>query len=407
MNLKNLNYSPVLETESKNAVKSLNDIKFPHKRQEKWKYSKLNKIKKTIFHNQHNFQLNDLNDLSLPITNGSLIVVENGKINRSLSNIISQRNLSINSFSENKTSIQDSINNYKREWDNYFSFLNQSYLEDGILIKVNDDTIIEHPINIVYLTTLENFLSNTRLNVIIGKRSSLELKQYFIDKTGVTNCFNNHISEFDIAAKGKLKVDKFQDINDNFNICSENITQLESSYFSINTFSNSGQIIRKDINVDVAGEFCHTELNGVFNPSKNQHIDQHTTINHLLPNCNSFENYKGIIRENGVGVFNGKVVVHKDAQKIEAFQQNNNVLIDLDSQVYSKPELEIYADDVKCSHGSTTGQFDDQALFYLRSRGLSRSKAIDLLTSGFISEVIEKASGVEYREFLLKKLINP
>ena len=405
MNLKNLNYSPVLETESKNAFKFLNDIKFPHRSQEKWKYSKFSKLKKTTFHNQHNFNLNDLSDISVPITDGSTIVVENGKINNNLSKIISENKLSITSFSENKN-IRSSINNYNKDWDNYFSYLNQSYLEDGILIKVDDDSQIEQSINIVYVSTLENFLSNTRLNVIIGNNSSLEIKQYFIDKTGVTNCFNNHISEFEIAVKGKLKVDKFQDVNENFNICSENITQLESSYFSINTFSNSGQIIRNDINVDVAGESCHTELNGVFNPSKNQHIDQHTTINHLLPNCNSFENYKGIIRDNGIGVFNGKVIVHKDAQKIEAFQQNNNVLIDLDSQVYSKPELEIYADDVKCSHGSTTGQFDDQALFYLRSRGLSRSKAIDLLTTGFINEVIEKASGLEYREFLLKKLIN-
>ncbi len=406
MNLKNLNYSPILEVESKNAFKSLNVTKFPHRSQEKWKYSKLSKLKKTLFHNQHIFHLNDIRDLSLPIIDGSIIVVENGKINNNLTKIISENNLTITSFSENKTNLKGLINNYRKEWNNYFSYLNQSYLEDGIFIKVNDDSQIKQSINIVYITTSQNFLSNTRLNVKIGNNSSLELKQYFIDKTDVFSCLNNHISEFQIDVKGKLKVDKFQDVNENFNICSENISQLESSYFSINTFSNSGQIIRNDINVDVAGEFCHTELNGVFNPSKNQHIDQHTTINHLLPNCNSFENYKGIIRENGIGVFNGKVIVHKDAQKIEAFQQNNNILIDLDAQVYSKPELEIYADDVKCSHGSTTGQFDDQALFYLRSRGLSRPKAIDLLTSGFINEVIVRASGKEYREFLLKKLIN-
>ena len=115
----------------------------------------------------------------------------------------------------------------------------------------------------------------------------------------------------------------------------------------------------------VNGQNCHTELNGIFAPSTNEFIDNHTLIDHIAPNCKSFENYKGLIKSNGIGVFNGKVIVEKDAQKIEAFQQNNNILIHDDSTVYSKPELEIYADDVKCSHGSTTGQFDDEALFYL------------------------------------------
>ena len=123
------------------------------------------------------------------------------------------------------------------------------------------------------------------------------------------------------------------------------------------------------------------------------------------PNCKSFENYKGVLKENGVGVFNGKVIVHQDAQKIEAFQKNNNILIDQDSIIYSKPELEIYADDVKCSHGSTTGQFDDEALFYLRSRGLSIKKSLQLMTLGFINEVIQKTSNLEYVEFVLKRLL--
>ncbi len=189
MNLKNLNYSPVLESESKNAFKFLNDINFPNRRQEKWKYSKFSKLKKTTFHNQHNFNLNDLSNISLPVMDGSIIVVENGKINNSLTNIISENNLSITSFSENKD-INTSINNYNNDWDNYFSYLNQSYLEDGILIKVNDNSNIDQTINIIYISTLQNFLSNTRLNIIIGNNSSLELKQCFIDKPGIVNCFN-------------------------------------------------------------------------------------------------------------------------------------------------------------------------------------------------------------------------
>ena len=134
-------------------------------------------------------------------------------------------------------------------------------------------------------------------------------------------------------------------------------------------------------------------------------IDNHTLIDHAAPNCKSFENYKGLIKSNGIGVFNGKVIVEKDAQRIEAFQQNNNILIHDDSTVYSKPELEIYADDVKCSHGSTTGQFDDEALFYLRSRGLTQDAAMEYLTLGFVHEILDCFKNSNHREFILKKFL--
>jgi Fe-S cluster assembly protein SufD len=406
MNLQNLKYSPVFKAKSTNALDALNNISFPHRREEKWKYSRFSKLKKTRFHNNHSFKLNDLKSLLLPILDGITIVIENGRVNKNLSSFHLIKGLIINSFSDDIEGIINSIDNYEKKYNNYFSYLNHSYLEDGIIINVENGFQIKETLNIVYVNSVEQILANTRLNISIGENSSLNLKQYFIGDKDSSNGFINHISEFNVAKSSKLKIDKFQNFEQGYNICLENITQHESSYFSLNTFSNSGKIVRNDINVDVVGEFCHTELNGVFNPSGGQYIDQHTTINHLVPNCNSFENYKGLIRENGIGVFNGKVVVHKDAQQIEAFQQNNNVLIDEDAQIFSKPELEIYADDVKCSHGSTTGQFDDEALFYLRSRGLSRSKAIDLLTSGFINEVIEKASGDQFKNFLLQKLIN-
>ena len=127
---------------------------------------------------------------------------------------------------------------------------------------------------------------------------------------------------------------------------------------------------RNNIINNVKGENSHSELNGIFTPSNNEHIDNHTLINHLVPNCQSLKIIKESSRGNGVGVFNGKVIVHENAQKIEAYQKNN-ILLDQDAVIYSKPELEIYADDVKCSHGSTTGQFYLDSIFYLRSRGIS------------------------------------
>ena len=200
-------------------------------------------------------------------------------------------------------------------------------------------------------------------------------------------------------------LNRYQYPNHNFQICKDVILQEEDSYYTSNNFSSSGILVRNDVRVKVSGENCHTELNGIFTPSSNEFIDNHTLIDHAAPNCKSFENYKGLIKSNGIGVFNGKVIVEKDAQRIEAFQQNNNILIHDDSTVYSKPELEIYADDVKCSHGSTTGQFDDEALFYLRSRGLSQDSAMEYLTLGFVHEILDCFKNLNHREFILKKFL--
>ena len=406
MNLQNIDHNPVFKKKSERALESLNSLTFPNRNQEKWKYSKFSKIKKTLFNNSPSFNIKELKELLLPIKEGLVIVIENGRFNASLSKLYELKGLKITPFSATNKAVEETMDGYNESYNSYFSFLNHAYLEDGFLIDVEQDINVSDVINIVNINTAESNLANTRINVVLAQNSSLEIKQYFLGTKKAKNSLINHISEFNIADSAKLKIDKFQKFEDNFNICSEFIKQGKSSYFSINTFSNSGSFIRNDVNVEVAGEFCHTELNGVFNPNENQYIDHHTTIDHLVANCNSFENYKGIIRGNGIGVFNGKVIVHQDAQKIEAFQQNNNVLIDDDSIVYSKPELEIYADDVKCSHGSTTGQFDDEALFYLRSRGLSRTKATEMLTIGFVNEVIEKASGNDYKSFLLSNLLN-
>ena len=406
MNLQNIDHNPVFKKKSERALESLNALTFPNRNQEKWKYSKFSKIKKILFNNSPSFNIKELKELLLPIKEGLVIVIENGRFNASLSKLYELKGLKIIPFSATNKAVEETMDGYNESYNSYFSFLNHAYLEDGFLIDVEQDINVSDVINIVNINTAESTLANTRINVVLAQNSSLEIKQYFLGTKKAKNSFINHISEFNIADSAKLKIDKFQKFEDNFNICSEFIKQGKSSFFSINTFSNSGSFIRNDVNVEVAGEFCHTELNGVFNPNENQYIDHHTTIDHLVANCNSFENYKGIIRGNGIGVFNGKVIVHQDAQQIEAFQQNNNVLIDDDSIVYSKPELEIYADDVKCSHGSTTGQFDDEALFYLRSRGLSRTKATEMLTIGFVNEVIEKASGNDYKSFLLSNLLN-
>ena len=401
MIIKDLNQHPSNSEGNKLALANLIKNTFPTRKEEIWKYTPLKKLKKINFHNQEHFKTKDLESFNLPNLDGIIIVFENGRYNSKLSRIIDSDEIDV-SFSSN-TFPGNNFSTIKQ--NNYFTSLNSSFLTDSVMINVNSNTRISKNLNFINIVSSNNCLSNTKFSIVLSANSNINVRQYFLGNSSAVNGFINHENNIYLNDSSSLTINKFQELNNNFNFCNEFITQKNDSQFIMNTFSCSGIIVRNDIVSDVNGENCHTELNGVFSPTKNEHIDNHTTINHLVPNCKSFENYKGVLKENGAGVFNGKVIVHQDAQKIEAFQKNNNILLDDDSIIYSKPELEIYADDVKCSHGSTTGQFDEEALFYLRSRGLSIKKSLELMTLGFINEVIQKSNNLEYVDFVLKRLL--
>ena len=193
----------------------------------------------------------------------------------------------------------------------------------------------------------------------------------------------------------KLQVESGTD----FHLSREAVKQEKNSNFTLNTLTFNGNFVRNDVNVLVNGQNVETNLNGAYLVRNNQLVDNHTVVDHLVANCQSNELYKGVLYDKSTAVFNGKVFVRPDAQKINAFQSNGNVLLSDDASVNSKPELEIYADDVKCSHGSTTGQLDENAVFYLRARGLSEKSAKELLVSAFISDVLNKIENEEVLNF--------
>ena len=401
MIIKNLTHNSLLKENSKLDLEDLTLGSFPNRKDERWKYTPLRALKKINFHNQLNFKTEHLNSLGLPKLKGLVIVLENGKFNSTLSNIIDLKEIEL--LFLNGANI---ANNFQESTQNgYFNNLNASFLTEKVVLKIKPNSSINEPINFVNIISDDNCISNTQFNIDVFENSKLHIRQYFLGSSNSKDGFINHRNEVTMKINSSLTIDKFQDLNQNFNFCNEFIDQNQDSKFIMNTFSASGIILRNDVFNNVNGKNCHSELNGVFAPLEKQHFDNHTTINHFVADCKSFENYKGVIKESGVGVFNGKVIVHEDAQKIEAFQKNNNILLDDESKIYSKPELEIYADDVRCSHGSTTGRFDEEALFYLRSRGISVKKSLELMTLGFINEVIEKSNDLHYKEFILKRLL--
>ena len=401
MIIKNLTHNSFLKENSKLDLEDLSLGSFPNRKDERWKYTPLRALKKINFHNQLNFKTEHLNSLGLPKLEGLVIVLENGKFNSSLSNIIDLKEIEL--LFLNGADIAD--NSKEPIQIGYFNNLNASFLTEKVVLKIKPNGSINEPINFVNIISDDNCISNTQFNIDVFENSKLHIRQYFLGSSNSKDGFINHRNEVTMKINSSLTIDKFQDLNQNFNFCNEFIDQNQDSKFIMNTFSASGLIIRNDVFNNVNGKNCHSELNGVFAPIEKQHFDNHTTINHFVADCKSFENYKGVIKGSGIGVFNGKVIVHQDAQKIEAFQKNNNILLDDESKIYSKPELEIYADDVRCSHGSTTGRFDEEALFYLRSRGISVKKSLELMTLGFINEVIEKSNDLQYKEFILKRLL--
>jgi len=398
--IKDLNHNSLLKENSKLDLEALNLGSFPKRKEERWKYTPLRSLKKINFHNQFNFKIEHLNSLGIPKIEGLVIVLENGKFNSSLSNIIDLMDIELLFLNGNIVN-----NSQEPSHKDYFTNLNFSFLTEKVVLKIKPNVTINEPINFVNIISDDNCISNTQFNIDIYENSKLHIRQYFLGSSNSKDGFINHRNQVSLKSQSSLTIDKFQDLNQNFNFCNEFIDQEQESKFIMNTFSASGIILRNDVFNNVNGKNCHSELNGVFAPIEKQHFDNHTTINHFVADCKSFENYKGVIKESGVGVFNGKVIVHQDAQKIEAFQKNNNILLDDESKIYSKPELEIYADDVRCSHGSTTGRFDEEALFYLRSRGISVKKSLELMTLGFINEVIEKSNDSAYKEFVLKRLL--
>ncbi|NNK80946.1 MAG: Fe-S cluster assembly protein SufD [Flavobacteriales bacterium] len=215
---------------------------------------------------------------------------------------------------------------------------------------------------------------------------------------------SNVITEVKLEDNARLSFEKFQSGTDStYHYSNEEVHQGRDATFSLNTITIDGGWTRNDPHVRLKGENSICYLNGAYLPNEKELIDNHSIIDHLVPHCESHELYKGVIYDRAKGVFNGKVFVRPDAQKTNAYQQNANIVMTETASMNSKPELEIYADDVKCSHGSTTGQIDNEALFYLQCRGLSRVAAKQMLVNAFVGEVIERLSP-ELQEFAWNRL---
>lgn len=365
------------------AKSALTVTDFPTRKTEAWKYTPVGKIARGKF----SFQEKQV-ELPESLTGISQrLVFINGIFNESLSNFKTVDGLMIKSISESQSDLLGKNIKLQQE---PFHVINTLTCQGGLEIHVKAGKKIEEPVFIIHLTSGEGTAAVNRHFIHVEKSAHAKFVQIFTD-VDAQKSLSSVITEAFVEDNARLEIDKVQNESEsNYHISTEQVSQGRDSQFDILTFTLNGALVRNNLNIDVEGQNCETNLSGAYLGKGKQHIDNNTVVDHKVANCESNELYKGVMGEKSTGVFNGKVFVRQDAQKINAFQSNKNVLLSEDASVNSKPELEIYADDVKCSHGSTTGQMDEEAVFYLMARGLSEKSARNLMVKAFIGELVDR-----------------
>jgi Fe-S cluster assembly protein SufD len=379
----------------------LANLDFPTTRTEAWKYTRVAKIKNTQFRIQQENTLtkSDIEAFLIPNISGSVFVFVNGFFAENLSSLVPENGLDLVALSTN-THFNEKIGTETRLENEIFTAINTVYAQDGIGIQIVKNAQIEQTVQVIFISTGTQAYSGNRNIISCGDFAKAHIVLNYVS-LNAENTFNNTVSEIYVGTNAHLTIDKIQqESNTNYSINSEFVHQEKDSNFTINTITIDGLLVRNNLEINVNGQNCESNLSGAYILKDKQLVDNHTVVDHKVANCQSNELYKGVIDDQATAVFNGKVFVRQDAQKINAFQSNGNVLLSDSASINSKPELEIYADDVKCSHGSTAGQLDEEAVFYLRARGLSEKSARALMVTAFIGEVLEKIENEAVNEYV-------
>ncbi len=389
---------PVHEERS-NAMKNFETKGFPTKKDEAWKYTSLKGLQKidfSIFPKQETtLEYKDVKKYFLHEIDTYKIVFVDGVYSSYLSETTHDGvDVCLMSSAFSKPMFKQVIEVYFNKAaskDESLTSLNTAFSKEGAYIYIPKNKMPKKPIQILHLATgNEAALMLQPRNLIVAEdNAEVQIIERHQSLTG-NEVFTNSVTEI-FAGKDAI-VDYYKVQNDAPTaslVDNTYISQKDSSVVRVHTFSLGGKLIRNNLNFYQNGERIDSTLKGVTILGDKQHVDHHTLVHHAQPNCESHQDYKGIFGDSSTGVFNGKIIVDKIAQKTDAFQQNNNILLSDRSTINSKPQLEIFADDVKCSHGCTIGQLDEEAMFYLRSRGIPKKEAKALLMYAFANNVLE------------------
>ncbi len=295
-------------------------------------------------------------------------------------------------LSEHPDLVEGALGAARNEEETSFAALNEAFLSAGVFIYLPKGTVLDEPVHVLYLTVPDGDAVMTHVRNVIVAESDCEAKivESYAGPQGSVY-FQNVVTEVVLGPNAKLDHYKLQrESKTAFHLASLGFRQERDSVLTNHSLSLGAALARNDIHVKLDGTGSECTLNGLYDVDGRQHVDHHTVIDHASPHASSCEFYKGVLDDQARGVFNGRIIVRPDAQKTDARQTNRNLLLSREALVDSNPQLEIYADDVKCAHGATIGQLDEEALFYLRSRGIPLDEARNLLTQGFVREVADR-----------------
>jgi len=401
----NRNYfSKSLHPYRKEAFTQLEKTGFPTQKWENWRFTNVSNI------SDGEFMISEISDApqttpdidSYQMEGVDTVVIYNGHYQKDISSIPNGVNLlSGSEYMERKNG------NFNRANNSPFDLLNTAFTDSGMCIVLEKNTLVKSPIRILFISNGDrSIMVNPRVNVDIGESSSLTfIEQHVGDATSFFQNESVFITLGDNAQLNHVRIQSNSEFTQN--ISNLNVNQAADSQYEFFQLVDGSKLGRSDICVQLDGENAQCNINSLTLSKNNQHIDNNIIVNHNSAQTHSSQFVKSILFDTSTGVFNGRTVVHENAQKITAQQTNKNILLSKKAKMNANPQLEIYADDVKCSHGSTTGQIDEDALFYLQSRGINKQDAMELMVVGFANEVLDKIPHPEikkaiYTEFTVK-----
>jgi Fe-S cluster assembly protein SufD len=397
------------------SFEALKEVRFPDKKFEDWKYTPVQQLlspRYKLANPQSTYKIPDIPDLK-----SYVIPVINGHVNlESLDPHLISLGIKITPLSEAmqkeswKSAFEQRLASSTLSPNRAFELLNFTFHAKGFFVEIPDNTILDFPIEIQIIHDEPDVSFSHPLSFFrCGQGAKVDIIERF--EKNITSSHQsvigliNSVCYLFLDQNASVSHIKWQHLSREHNLVYKlHVTQLRDSRFETFAFDHGGHQIRNNVEVELEQSNTYSSLLGGYMASGHQRMDHQTRINHKVPHGESHELYKGIIDENATGAFNGKVLVHKDAQKTNAYQQNDTLVLSPNALMNSKPQLEIFADDVKCSHGATIGQLDQKSLFYLKSRGLKDDAARHMLKKAFIAEVLEKVPQESIRNFISSQM---
>ncbi len=395
--------SASIAQQREDAIERFSELGIPTNDLELWKYTNIKKVIDQPYTlplgpESASVDAGDIEDFLLDDMDAHRVVLVNGRVDESLSDVGALPDgVVVSSLSKAGDEHPDVVEEHYGQYADYeeeaLTALNTAFVQDGAFVYVPSGTVVKKPIHFLHVTATDQdlFLQPRHLFVVEDGAIAqiVETQRSLTD----ANTFTNTVGEAFVGEKANLDHYLLQDEGESASqVHTRAAQQKDDSVYSTKTFTYTGDVIRNNATVEADGTFCESNLFGLVIGQDDMHVDNHTRMDHVQPDCNSNELYKHVLNDESTAVFNGKVFVARGSQRIDAYQQNDTIVLNNDSQIYTKPELEIYADDVECSHGATTGQLDEEGVFYLRSRGVSERRARILMLQAFTEEVLSEYS---------------